>query len=222
MYVCVDSSREWATGGCAAAEARAGGGTGGIRADPAGGAMRAWGDRLDDDEHDDEWVDPREVVVRVPRRDVPLRPVAHAQRRRRRGPRAERGAPRARSPRGAARSRARQGVPLHDPAQPRDRPGAPSRAHRDRAARRGSRIRVDTTTRSATCSNAPTRGPSHARRWPSSPSCTARSCGLRFAEELDNAAIAQRLHITEHAARQRVYRAMQALRAIARARRLAS
>ena len=45
---------------------------------------------------------------------------------------------------------------------------------------------------------------------------------MRFAEELDNAAIAQRLHITEHAARQRVYRAMQALRAIVHARRLAS
>ena len=37
---------------------------------------------------------------------------------------------------------------------------------------------------------------------------------LRFVEELDHAAIAARLHTTEHAARQRVYRAMQALRAI--------
>jgi RNA polymerase sigma-70 factor (ECF subfamily) len=39
---------------------------------------------------------------------------------------------------------------------------------------------------------------------------------LRFVEELDHAAIAARLHTTEHAARQRVYRAMQALRAITR------
>jgi RNA polymerase sigma-70 factor (ECF subfamily) len=39
---------------------------------------------------------------------------------------------------------------------------------------------------------------------------------LRFVEELDHAAIADRLHTTEHAARQRVYRAMQALRAITR------
>jgi DNA-directed RNA polymerase specialized sigma24 family protein len=39
---------------------------------------------------------------------------------------------------------------------------------------------------------------------------------LRFVEELDHAAIADRLHTTEHAARQRVYRAMQALRALTR------
>lgn len=39
---------------------------------------------------------------------------------------------------------------------------------------------------------------------------------LRFVEELDHAAIADRLQTTEHAARQRVYRAMQALRAITR------
>jgi RNA polymerase sigma-70 factor (ECF subfamily) len=43
---------------------------------------------------------------------------------------------------------------------------------------------------------------------------------LRFVEELDHAAIAARLHTTEHAARQRVYRAMQALRAITRQREL--
>ena len=39
---------------------------------------------------------------------------------------------------------------------------------------------------------------------------------LRFVEELDHAAIAARLHTTEQAARQRVYRAMQALRALTR------
>jgi RNA polymerase sigma-70 factor, ECF subfamily len=38
---------------------------------------------------------------------------------------------------------------------------------------------------------------------------------LRFVEELDYEAVAARLHTTEHAARQRVYRAMQALRAVA-------
>jgi RNA polymerase sigma-70 factor (ECF subfamily) len=38
---------------------------------------------------------------------------------------------------------------------------------------------------------------------------------LRFVEELDYEAVAARLQTTEHAARQRVYRAMQALRAIA-------
>ncbi len=43
---------------------------------------------------------------------------------------------------------------------------------------------------------------------------------LRFVEELDYAAVAARLHTTEHAARQRVYRAMQALRAIAQRREL--
>ena len=37
---------------------------------------------------------------------------------------------------------------------------------------------------------------------------------LRFVEELDHAAIAERLETTEQAARQRLYRAMQALRAI--------
>jgi RNA polymerase sigma-70 factor (ECF subfamily) len=37
---------------------------------------------------------------------------------------------------------------------------------------------------------------------------------LRFVEELDHASIAARLHTTEQAARQRVYRAMQALRAL--------
>ncbi len=39
---------------------------------------------------------------------------------------------------------------------------------------------------------------------------------LRFVEELDHAAIAARLQTTEQAARQRVYRAMQALRALTR------
>jgi RNA polymerase sigma-70 factor (ECF subfamily) len=39
---------------------------------------------------------------------------------------------------------------------------------------------------------------------------------LRFLEELDYGALAARLHTTEHAARQRVYRAMQALRATVR------
>jgi RNA polymerase sigma-70 factor, ECF subfamily len=41
---------------------------------------------------------------------------------------------------------------------------------------------------------------------------------LRFVEELDYEAVAARLDTTEHAARQRVYRAMQALRVITRAR----
>ena len=44
---------------------------------------------------------------------------------------------------------------------------------------------------------------------------------LRFVEELDHAAIAARLHTTEQAARQRVYRAMQALRAITQRQQLA-
>lgn len=43
---------------------------------------------------------------------------------------------------------------------------------------------------------------------------------LRFVEDLDHAAIADRLHTTEHAARQRVYRAMQALRALTRQRQM--
>jgi RNA polymerase sigma-70 factor (ECF subfamily) len=43
---------------------------------------------------------------------------------------------------------------------------------------------------------------------------------LRFVEELDHAAIAERLQTTEHAARQRLYRAMQALRALTRQRQL--
>jgi RNA polymerase sigma-70 factor (ECF subfamily) len=38
---------------------------------------------------------------------------------------------------------------------------------------------------------------------------------LRFVEELEYEAVAERLHTTEHAARQRVYRAMQALRLVA-------
>jgi RNA polymerase sigma-70 factor, ECF subfamily len=38
---------------------------------------------------------------------------------------------------------------------------------------------------------------------------------LRFVEELDYEAVAARLHTTEHAARQRVYRAVQALRSVA-------
>ena len=43
---------------------------------------------------------------------------------------------------------------------------------------------------------------------------------LRFVEELDHAAIAARLQTTEQAARQRLYRAMQALRAITQQRQL--
>jgi RNA polymerase sigma-70 factor (ECF subfamily) len=43
---------------------------------------------------------------------------------------------------------------------------------------------------------------------------------LRFVEELDHAAIAARLQTTEHAARQRVYRAMEALRALTKKRQL--
>lgn len=43
---------------------------------------------------------------------------------------------------------------------------------------------------------------------------------LRFVEDLDHAAIAERLHTTEQAARQRVYRAMQALRALTKQREL--
>ena len=43
---------------------------------------------------------------------------------------------------------------------------------------------------------------------------------LRFVEDLDHAAIAARLETTEQAARQRVYRAMQALRAITQQRQL--
>jgi RNA polymerase sigma-70 factor (ECF subfamily) len=39
---------------------------------------------------------------------------------------------------------------------------------------------------------------------------------LRFVEQLDHASIAARLHTTEHAARQRLYRALQALREITR------
>ncbi len=38
---------------------------------------------------------------------------------------------------------------------------------------------------------------------------------LRFVEQLDYEAVAARLHTTEHAARQRVYRALQALRTVA-------
>jgi RNA polymerase sigma-70 factor (ECF subfamily) len=41
---------------------------------------------------------------------------------------------------------------------------------------------------------------------------------LRFVEELDHAAIAERLETTEQAARQRLYRAMQALRALTQQR----
>lgn len=41
---------------------------------------------------------------------------------------------------------------------------------------------------------------------------------LRFFEELGYDKVAERLHVTEHAARQRVYRAMLELRAIVRAR----
>jgi RNA polymerase sigma-70 factor (ECF subfamily) len=39
---------------------------------------------------------------------------------------------------------------------------------------------------------------------------------LRFVEELDYETVADRLHTTEHAARQRVYRAMQAMRGLVR------
>jgi len=39
---------------------------------------------------------------------------------------------------------------------------------------------------------------------------------LRFVEDLDYEAVAHRLHTTEHAARQRVYRAMQAMRSLVR------
>jgi RNA polymerase sigma-70 factor, ECF subfamily len=45
---------------------------------------------------------------------------------------------------------------------------------------------------------------------------------LRFVEDLDHAEIAERLHTTEHASRQRVYRALEALRALVRAKTVAS
>ena len=114
----------------------------GIWADPVGGAMRAWGDRLGNEEHDDRHVDPREVVVRyrvemfrfarsLSRNDADAEDLAQS-------------AALARARVGhAARSDARQGVPVHDPAQPRHRPGAPSRPHRDGAARRASGSTVD-------------------------------------------------------------------------------
>ena len=54
MYVWSIPPEEWATGGRDRQREGTGlaAGTGGIRADPAGGAMRAWGDWLDDHEHD--------------------------------------------------------------------------------------------------------------------------------------------------------------------------
>jgi RNA polymerase sigma-70 factor (ECF subfamily) len=45
---------------------------------------------------------------------------------------------------------------------------------------------------------------------------------LRFVEGLEYPAVAHRLDVTEHAARQRVYRAVQALRLVARARAIRS
>ena len=69
-----------------------------------------------------------------------------------------------------------------------------------------------------------TRGGGVARRRPGVPSAPRSPTStrghqeilhLRFVEELDYAAVAARLHTTEHAARQRVYRAMQALRTVA-------
>ena len=55
---------------------------------------------------------------------------------------------------------------------------------------------------------------SRAPRSPTYPEVHQEVLHLRFVEELDYAAVAARLQTTEHAARQRVYRAMQALRTV--------
>ena len=102
---------------------------------------------------------------------------------------------------------------LADRAQPRHRPGAGAGARRGGAVGRGPRRGVG---------RSRTRRPPPARRehelpraaFADLPRVHQEVLRLRFVEELDHAAIAERLHTTEQAARQRVYRAMQALRAI--------
>ena len=183
--------------------------------------MRAWGDRLDDGEHDGEWVDPREVIVMyrvemfrfarsLTRNDADAEDLAQSA---------------------ALRAlEAREG--LRDPQRAKAYLFTIVRNLATDHARRRARIVIEP--RAEVPESASHDDPvgdmlERADAWAEPraamaelPELHREILRLRFAEELDNAAIAQRLHITEHAARQRVYRAMQALRAIARARRLAS
>jgi RNA polymerase sigma-70 factor (ECF subfamily) len=182
--------------------------------------MRAWGDRLGDGEHDDECVDPREVVVRyrvemfrfarsLTRSDADAEDLAQS-----------------------AALRALESDALRDPQRAKAYLFTILRNLATDQARRRARLVIEPR---ADLPDAPSTDASvdemltRAEDWAEPraamaelPELHREILHLRFAEELDNAAIAQRLHITEHAARQRVYRAMQALRAIARARRLAS
>jgi len=182
--------------------------------------MRAWSDRLGDGEHDDDCVDPREVVVRyrvemfrfarsLTRNDADAEDLAQS-----------------------AALRALESDALRDPQRAKAYLFTILRNLATDQARRRARIVMEPR---ADLPEAPSTDESvdemlaRADDWAEPraamaelPELHRQILHLRFAEELDNAAIAQRLHITEHAARQRVYRAMQALRAIARARRLAS
>ena len=175
--------------------------------------MRAWGDRLGDEEYDDGSVDPREVVVRyrvemfrfarsLTRNDADAEDLAQS-----------------------AALRALESDALRDPQRAKAYLFTILRNLATDQARRRARIVMEPR---AELPEAPSTEESvddmlaRADDWAEPraamaelPELHRQILQLRFGEELDNAAIAQRLHITEHAARQRVYRAMQALRAIA-------
>jgi RNA polymerase sigma-70 factor, ECF subfamily len=183
--------------------------------------MRGWGDWLGDDDRDDECLDRREVVVRyraemfgfarsLTRNDADAEDLAQS----------------------AALRALESGEPLRDPRRAKAYLFTILRNLATDQARRRARIVMEPR---AVLPETPSADASvdellvRADDWAEPRAAMAELpephreiLYLRFAEELDNAAIARRLHITEHAARQRVYRAMQALRAIARARRLAS
>ena len=183
--------------------------------------MRAWGTRLGDDERNDEPVDPREVVVRyraemfgfarsLTRNDADAEDLAQS----------------------AALRALESGEALRDPQRAKAYLFTILRNLATDQARRRARIVMEPR---AVLPEVPSTDDAvdemlvRADDWAEPraamaelPAFHREILHLRFGEELDNAAIARRLHITEHAARQRVYRAMQALRAIVRARRLAS
>ncbi len=149
----------------------------------------------------------------APRRHLPLRALVLPQRRRRRGPRPDRGRAR-RSPAGprCATPSGRSGTCCGSSAtSPPTRRGARSRFAVEPWAELPDAASADAAPDARLLHDDEHEVPRAA--FAELARVHQEVLQLRFVEELDHAAIAARLQTTEQAARQRVYRAMQALRA---------